>query len=404
MPEIQCPVCTLYLHIGMSLQDHLDTHPKEQVIKALVNITLVQQNNEIADLNGTLNNSNYTSTPISGSSSFSNIKSSIDNNRNNAYYVTTQTNTTTTTATSSAAVNNINPIYFRSTHQPTIAANDNTDDNDNTTEQHELPHTLYVPPLKRNNKSIFIVNASNSIIDRQYQCISPTSIYKPQERIILNSFPIPAVEQQNNNKLLHDLSISQSQNDRTKKIYENDQALSYQENDENEQIQHSNLHHQHQDIGDVEYNENDEQEENLTTINYRHQNQINNQNLYDDNNFLDQYIRNTNQLQKQQLLENQRKPSIGLQVISDIKLSPNGIFFNVNNNNNNNSGKISNSNHSDIVETIVGTESIIKNKNQTNAEEIFVKPFIDDGGLCKYLQTKNDKICQVKNLFYLIIY
>ncbi|XP_075147329.1 uncharacterized protein LOC142221465 [Haematobia irritans] len=38
--NVQCPVCTLYLHAGMSLSDHLETHPKEQVIKALVQMTI----------------------------------------------------------------------------------------------------------------------------------------------------------------------------------------------------------------------------------------------------------------------------------------------------------------------------------------------------------------------------
>ncbi|XP_049287489.1 uncharacterized protein LOC125765968 [Anopheles funestus] len=33
---IECPVCTLFLRSGMSLAEHLDTHPKENVIKALV--------------------------------------------------------------------------------------------------------------------------------------------------------------------------------------------------------------------------------------------------------------------------------------------------------------------------------------------------------------------------------
>lgn len=41
--QIQCPVCTLYLHAGMNLQDHLELHPKEKVIAALVNLTLFQQ-------------------------------------------------------------------------------------------------------------------------------------------------------------------------------------------------------------------------------------------------------------------------------------------------------------------------------------------------------------------------
>ncbi|XP_017035414.1 uncharacterized protein [Drosophila kikkawai] len=39
--SVQCPVCTLYLHAGMNLSDHLETHPKEQVIKALVQMTIV---------------------------------------------------------------------------------------------------------------------------------------------------------------------------------------------------------------------------------------------------------------------------------------------------------------------------------------------------------------------------
>lgn len=49
--QIQCPVCTLYLLVGMNLQDHLDTHPKEKVISALVNLTLLQQkaNDEVSD-------------------------------------------------------------------------------------------------------------------------------------------------------------------------------------------------------------------------------------------------------------------------------------------------------------------------------------------------------------------
>jgi hypothetical protein len=33
-----CPVCTLYLREGMSMQSHLNTHPKDQVIDALVRL------------------------------------------------------------------------------------------------------------------------------------------------------------------------------------------------------------------------------------------------------------------------------------------------------------------------------------------------------------------------------
>lgn len=47
--NIQCPVCTLYLHAGMNLCDHLETHPKEQVIKALVHMTI--SGNEKGSLN-----------------------------------------------------------------------------------------------------------------------------------------------------------------------------------------------------------------------------------------------------------------------------------------------------------------------------------------------------------------
>ncbi|CAK1543800.1 unnamed protein product [Leptosia nina] len=38
--RVQCPVCTLYLHNGMSLETHLDTHPKDQVIKALCSLSV----------------------------------------------------------------------------------------------------------------------------------------------------------------------------------------------------------------------------------------------------------------------------------------------------------------------------------------------------------------------------
>lgn len=37
---VTCPVCTLYLRPGMALEDHLETHPKEQVIRALVSLAV----------------------------------------------------------------------------------------------------------------------------------------------------------------------------------------------------------------------------------------------------------------------------------------------------------------------------------------------------------------------------
>lgn len=37
--RVQCPVCTLYLHSGITLESHLDTHPKDQVIKALCTLS-----------------------------------------------------------------------------------------------------------------------------------------------------------------------------------------------------------------------------------------------------------------------------------------------------------------------------------------------------------------------------
>ncbi|CAH0582870.1 unnamed protein product [Chrysodeixis includens] len=40
---VQCPVCTLFLHNGMTLESHLDTHPKDQVIKALCSLTSSKQ-------------------------------------------------------------------------------------------------------------------------------------------------------------------------------------------------------------------------------------------------------------------------------------------------------------------------------------------------------------------------
>lgn len=39
-----CPVCTLYLRPGMTLHDHLFTHPKDQVIEALVRLAVTPSN------------------------------------------------------------------------------------------------------------------------------------------------------------------------------------------------------------------------------------------------------------------------------------------------------------------------------------------------------------------------
>lgn len=39
-----CPVCTLYLRPGMTLHDHLFTHPKDQVIEALVRLSVTPTN------------------------------------------------------------------------------------------------------------------------------------------------------------------------------------------------------------------------------------------------------------------------------------------------------------------------------------------------------------------------
>lgn len=49
--KLQCPVCTLYLHVGMDLQTHLDTHPKDQVIKALVNLTMMTKSCNVPNTN-----------------------------------------------------------------------------------------------------------------------------------------------------------------------------------------------------------------------------------------------------------------------------------------------------------------------------------------------------------------
>lgn len=41
---VACPVCTLYLREGMSMHSHLDTHPKDQVIEALVRMYSTDRN------------------------------------------------------------------------------------------------------------------------------------------------------------------------------------------------------------------------------------------------------------------------------------------------------------------------------------------------------------------------
>lgn len=49
--QLQCPVCTLYLHAGINLQDHLETHPKDKVISALVNLTLTKDQDTFPNAN-----------------------------------------------------------------------------------------------------------------------------------------------------------------------------------------------------------------------------------------------------------------------------------------------------------------------------------------------------------------
>lgn len=68
---LQCPVCTLFLHIGMSLEEHLETHPKDQVIKALVQTVLrpPPPDNTIQTLN-TQNASTSLSAPQSSNASY----------------------------------------------------------------------------------------------------------------------------------------------------------------------------------------------------------------------------------------------------------------------------------------------------------------------------------------------
>ncbi|XP_055373796.1 protein PF3D7_1417600 [Condylostylus longicornis] len=68
MDLVACPVCTLYLHKGMSLAEHLETHPKEQVIKALVSLaTGSLSSGDILTNNVT----NKTTTPVAPSTATS---------------------------------------------------------------------------------------------------------------------------------------------------------------------------------------------------------------------------------------------------------------------------------------------------------------------------------------------
>lgn len=49
--EQMCPVCTLYLRPGMTLHEHLFTHPKDQVIEALVRIAAVNSASAVTTVN-----------------------------------------------------------------------------------------------------------------------------------------------------------------------------------------------------------------------------------------------------------------------------------------------------------------------------------------------------------------
>ncbi|XP_069700019.1 zinc finger protein 184-like [Periplaneta americana] len=54
MTPVSCPVCTLYMREGVTLQSHLNTHPKDQVIAALVRISAGGSNKENQNENETV--------------------------------------------------------------------------------------------------------------------------------------------------------------------------------------------------------------------------------------------------------------------------------------------------------------------------------------------------------------
>lgn len=41
--DTMCPVCTLYLRPGITLKQHLASHPKQKVIDALVKLSLHEE-------------------------------------------------------------------------------------------------------------------------------------------------------------------------------------------------------------------------------------------------------------------------------------------------------------------------------------------------------------------------
>lgn len=49
--QVMCPVCTLYLRPNMTLHDHLFTHPKDQVIEALVRLAVTPTSPAIVNTN-----------------------------------------------------------------------------------------------------------------------------------------------------------------------------------------------------------------------------------------------------------------------------------------------------------------------------------------------------------------
>lgn len=108
-----CPVCTLYLREGITLQAHLETHPKEQVIEALLKAT--------SGGSGTVQTSNSNFVPASAHQSFGATNTTFISP--SQQYVNPQTQMTTAvtyqhfmTSNGSAA---LMPQYFQ---VPTIVA------------------------------------------------------------------------------------------------------------------------------------------------------------------------------------------------------------------------------------------------------------------------------------------
>ncbi|XP_073813104.1 uncharacterized protein [Musca autumnalis] len=178
--NVQCPVCTLYLHAGMNLSDHLETHPKEQVIRALVQMTISGGGGGTAALASVLKSAGTSSNgeakktqneqdDKSLSANEKIVDSNIASSNCNTSISSSASNCSLSNQSSSTSQNSNNVLNFSNTHISENSRNDSIATSKLGLKSEEVPAVNKEPAIKENTNEVYVhshrtyPNSSNDI-------------------------------------------------------------------------------------------------------------------------------------------------------------------------------------------------------------------------------------------------